>query len=224
MPSPSSDAPAQVLLSARGADAPGRGDAAAGFVVRASGWILAVCGAIGLIAAFTLTVERLRLAEDPDYIPTCSINPILSCGSVMTTPQAEAFGVPNPLLGIAGFAALTALAVAVLSGATLARGLWLTLQAGLTFAVGFVHWLFFQSVYRIDALCPYCIAVWIVTIAAFLYCTLRNLATGAIPLPRRATQLAATAIRYHGVLLTLWLAILTGLVAKAFWYYWRTLL
>jgi uncharacterized membrane protein len=40
-------------------------------------------------------------------MPSCSINPILSCGSVMTTPEAEAFGIPNLLIGIAGFAVVT---------------------------------------------------------------------------------------------------------------------
>ena len=28
----------------------------------------------------------------------------------------------------------------------------------------FVHWLIFQSLYRIGALCPYCMVVWAVTI------------------------------------------------------------
>ena len=29
----------------------------------------------------------------------------------------------------------------------------------------FVHWLIFQSLYRIGALCPYCMVVWAVTIS-----------------------------------------------------------
>lgn len=201
-----------------------RDSRAAAFLARAIGWILTGAGAVGLLAAFTLTVEKLRLLEDPAYIPTCTINPILSCGSVMTTAQAEAFGVPNPLLGIAGFAALAALGVALLAGAAFPRWLWLAIQLGLTFAVGFVHWLFFQSVYRIDALCPYCMVVWVVTITAFLYCTLHNLAQGTLPLPHALQPAAALATRYHGVILTLWLALLTILIGEAFWYYWRTLL
>lgn len=62
--------------------------------------VLAVGGAIGFLAAFTLTVEKIALLKDPSYSPSCSINPVLSCGSVMTTSQAEVFGFPNPLLGI----------------------------------------------------------------------------------------------------------------------------
>ena len=40
--------------------------------------------------------------------------------------------------------------------------------AGLVFAVGFVHWLAYQAVYDIDALCPYCMVVWAVVLPLFL--------------------------------------------------------
>lgn len=193
------------------------------FIVRAIGPILAICGGVGLAAAFTLTIEKFKIVEDPTYIPTCSINPILSCGSVMTTDQAEAFGVPNPLLGIAGFAAVGALGVALIAGARFARWLWLAVQGGLTFAVVFVHWLFFQSLYEIEALCPYCMVVWVVTIVAFVYATLHNLSQGNLPVPARVRGAADLAVRYHGVILTVWFALLIVLVGEAFWHYWRTL-
>lgn len=195
----------------------------AAFIAKAIGPILAICGGVGLLAAFTLTVEKLRIVEDPTYIPTCSINPILSCGSVMTTEQAEAFGFPNPFLGVAGFAALTALGVALLGGARFPRWLWLTVQAGLTFAVVFVHWLFFQSLYEIGALCPYCMVVWVVTIVAFLYCTLHSLAEGNLRVPARLNGAVSVAVRYHGVILTLWFGVLVALIGEQFWSYWRTL-
>jgi uncharacterized membrane protein len=99
---------------------------------RALAWLLTVASAIGLIAAFVLTVEKIALLKDPNYIPSCSINPILSCGSVMTKPQAEVFGFPNSLLGIAGFSVLLTIAVALLAGATFARWFWLGLQTGIT--------------------------------------------------------------------------------------------
>ena len=46
---------------------------------------LVVGGLVGLVAAAVLLVERIHLAEDPTYVPSCSINPILSCGNVMQT-------------------------------------------------------------------------------------------------------------------------------------------
>ena len=138
-------------------------------------------GGIGLLAAAVLLIEKIDVIEDPDYVPTCSINPVLSCGSVMTSDQAEAFGFPNPILGVAGFAVVLTTGAAMLAGATFRRWYWLGLQAGVTFGVVFVHWLIFQSLYRIGALCPYCMVVWVVTIPLFLFVTLHNVRTGALP-------------------------------------------
>src|SRR5262245_58207630 len=127
--------------------------AAAAFLTRCVGWVMAVASGFGLGAAFALMAEKVLVLEDPTHVPACTIDAVLSCGTVMTSDQAEAFGFPNPMLGIAGFAALTALGVAVLAGGTFRRWLWLLIQAGVTFAVLFVHWLFAQSVYDIQALC-----------------------------------------------------------------------
>lgn len=210
------------------ADARQRGAAPAALpvpsAVRHVGWVLIVGGALGLAAAFLLTVEKIILAGDPTYQPTCSINPVLSCGSVMVTPQAEAFGFPNPLLGIAGFSVVTTLGVVQLAGARLPGWIWQGLQAGTVFGIGFVHWLFFQSVYRIGALCPYCMVVWVVTIAIFWYVTLFNLQQGHLKTPPRLRPVVSGLVSYHTVGLLVWLLILTGLIGVRFWSYWQTLL
>ena len=174
-------------------------------------WLLLVGGALGLTAAVVLTVEKIALLRDPAYVPSCSINPILSCGSVMTKPQAEVFGFPNSLLGIAGFAVVTTIGAALLAGASFRRWFWLGLQAGVTFGVVFVHWLIFQSLYRIQALCPYCMAVWAVTVPIFWYVTLRNINVAVVT-------------RYHSVVLTIWTVVLLTLIGEQFWHYWKTLL
>ncbi|MDX8053672.1 vitamin K epoxide reductase family protein [Lentzea sp. BCCO 10_0798] len=183
-------------------------------------WLLIAGGGIGLVAAFVLTVEKLALLKDSDYIPTCSINPVLSCGSIMKPEQAEVFGFPNPLLGIAGFAAVGTIGVVLVTGAALPRWCWLGLQAGVTFGVGFVHWLIYQSLYVIGALCPYCMAVWAVMIPIFWYTTLHNLEQGHLPSPRRTTTALAS---YHSVALILWYLLIAGAVLQAFWFYWTTL-
>jgi uncharacterized membrane protein len=163
-----------------------------------------------------LTVEKFAMLRDPAYVPSCSINPILSCGSVMTKPQAEVFGFPNPLIGIAAFSAVATIGAALLAGATFRRWFWLGLQAGATLGVVFVHWLIFQSLYRIGALCPYCMVVWTVTIPIFWYVTRHNLRTSEHPVLRIAT-------RYHAVVLTLWAVLILALITEQFWSYWRTL-
>ena len=187
-------------------------------------WLLVVGGAVGLVAAFTLMVEKIALLRDPAYVPTCSINPILSCGSVMTKPQAEAFGFPNPLLGLVGFTIVVTVGVALLGRARLPRWFWLGLQAGVTFGAVFVHWLIYQSLYVIGALCPYCMAVWAVTMPIFWYVTLHNLGSGQLPVPGRLRGVVRAVTNYHAVALTLWyLAVLT-LIGQRFWAYWSTLL
>lgn len=110
----------------------------------------------------------------------------------------------------------------LVGGAALPRWLWLTIQAGATFAVGFVHWLFFQSVYRIEALCPYCMVVWVAAIAIFVYVTLHNLAEHRLPVPKQLRHAGVIAIRYHGVVLTVWLTVIAVLIGEAFWDYWRS--
>ncbi len=161
-------------------------------------------------------------------MPTCSINPILSCGSVMSTQQATVFGFPNPMLGIAGFAVTATVCTALLAGARLRRWFWLGLQLGLSAAMVFVHWLISQSLYRIGALCPYCMVVWVVTIPLFWYTTLHNLTAGHLPMPVRARRLVAVMLDvvagYHGVVLTAWYLLIVTLILQRFWSYWSTLL
>lgn len=191
---------------------------------RAFPWVLTAGGALGLVAAFVLTVEKIALLKDPGYTPSCSINPILSCGSVMKTEQAEVFGFPNPLMGVAGFAVVLTVGVVLLAGARPPRWFMLGLQLGATFGVVFVHWLIFQSLYRIGALCPYCMVVWTVTIPVFWYTTLHNLTTGVIPVPRASRPVVEGVARFHSLVLVAWYLVIVALVGVEFWDYWRTLL
>ncbi|MEV6300415.1 vitamin K epoxide reductase family protein [Actinoplanes sp. NPDC051861] len=177
---------------------------------RLVGWVLLCAGLVGALAAFVLAVEKFALLKDPGYRPSCSINPILSCGSVMTTGQAEVFGFPNPLIGVAAFPVVVATGAALLAGARLPRWWWLGMQAGALFGVGFVHWLAFQSLYRIGALCPYCMAVWVVMILIFTYVTVHNV--------------GGVLARVHTAVPVAWLLLLAGLIGVRFWDYWRTLL
>lgn len=187
-------------------------------------WLLLLGGLVGLTAAFVLTVEKIALILDPTYIPSCSFNPVLSCGSVMATPQASAFGFPNSLLGIAGFAVVTTSGATLLAGARLHRWYWFGLLAGATAGVVFVHWLIIQSLYRIGALCPYCMVVWAITIPIFWYVTLHTLGRSYPTAPTRWRPALDALTRYHTVGLTLWFVIILILIAHRFWPYWSQLL
>ena len=200
---------------------PGRTAVPAG---RALALLLVLVGLVGLIASAVLTLDKIRLLEDPSYVPGCSINPVISCGSVMRSVQAEAFGFPNPLLGLAAFAVVLCVGAGSLAGAAFRRWFWLGLEVGSVLGLLFTHWLIVQALYRIGALCPYCMVVWAATIALFWYVTLHNLRTGVIPVPARLRPAVREAARYHWAVPALWYAVIALLVLNRFWYYWRTLL
>lgn len=84
-----------------------------------TGVALALLALLGLAAAFALTVDRVKLLQDPDHVPSCNFNPVLSCGSVMVTDQAQVFGFPNPFLGLIGFGVLVILGVLFARGVRL---------------------------------------------------------------------------------------------------------
>lgn len=186
---------------------------------REPGALLLVAGVLGLVAAFALVVEKLNLLQDPSYVPSCSVNALLSCTSVMTSSQAEVFGFPNPLLGLVGFSVVAATGAALLAGAHLRRWYWICVQVGVTLAFVFVHWLIIQSLYEIGALCPYCLAVWAVTAPLFWYVTMRNLTEWAAARPRgpRVHRLTTALQEYHAVPLTAWYAAVVVAVAIRFW-------
>lgn len=145
---------------------------------RATGPVLLVSGLIGAVAALVLLVEKLALLTNPDYLPSCSLDEVLSCGSIMRTAQSEVLGFPNPVIGVATFPVVAAIGALLLARTPLPAWCWLALQAGATAGVAFVGWLITQSVAVIGALCPYCMVVWAMTIAIFWFVTAENLVRG----------------------------------------------
>lgn len=187
-------------------------------------WLLLLGGLVGLVAASVLIAEKIALLTDPTYVPSCSVNPVLNCGSVMSTAQAEAFGFPNPIIGIAAFPVLVTTGAALLAGGRMAAWYWRGLQVGVTLGLAFVLWLAFQSLYRIGALCPYCMAVWATVWPTFLYVTLRNLHTGVLGTRARDSALTRVLSNWHGPVLLSGYVIVLVLVGVRFWSYWSTLL
>ncbi|MER7402565.1 vitamin K epoxide reductase family protein [Streptomyces sp. NPDC000070] len=145
--------------------------------------LLVVTGAAGLLASWIITLDKFKLLEDPDFIPGCSLNPVVSCGNVMESDQAEAFGFPNPMLGLVAYGVVVCVGVSLLAGARFPRWYWLAFDAGCLFGVGFVSWLQFESLYRIDALCLWCALAWAATIPLFWCVTSFAVRRGFLPAP-----------------------------------------
>ncbi|MET7474277.1 vitamin K epoxide reductase family protein [Streptomyces sp. NPDC005648] len=145
--------------------------------------LLVITGAAGLLASWVITLDKFRLLEDPGFTPGCSLNPVVSCGSVMKSDQASAFGFPNPMLGLVAYGVVICVGVSLLAGAVFPRWYWLVFDAGCLFGIGFVSWLQFQSLYRINALCLWCCLAWVATILMFWYVTSYNVRLRFLPAP-----------------------------------------
>ncbi|MEY4275666.1 MAG: hypothetical protein RIS26_129 [Actinomycetota bacterium] len=149
-------------------------------------WYSILFGILGWFAAFSLTLERLHVAADPNATLSCDMNIFISCKSVMLTEQARLFGFPNPLIGLAGFVAPIAVGVAVLAGGRFKSWFWRVYLIGLSMGFVFVLWLFTQSTYVIHVLCPYCMVAWIAMIPLFWKTFIWAGAEGVIDVPVRA--------------------------------------
>lgn len=180
-------------------------------------------GLLGWFAAFSLTLERLHVATNPDAVLSCDLNPFISCKSVMLTAQAKLFGFPNPLIGLAAFFAPVIVGFAILAGARFARWFWRCFLIGCTLGFAFVLWLFIQSTFVIHVLCPYCMVAWAAMIPLFWRVFLHAAAEGIIEVPIRTIGFF---VRWANSpwLFALVTELLAGLaILFSFWYQWPQL-
>ncbi|CPR12633.1 integral membrane protein [Mycobacterium bohemicum DSM 44277] len=194
---------------------------APGRVAAPSAWWVLIAGAAGLLASMTLTYEKIEILLNPSYVPSCNFNPILACGSVMITPQASVLGFPNPLVGIVAFTVVTVTGVLAVAKVHLPQWYWSCLAVGILVGAVFVHWLIFQSLYRIGALCPYCMVVWALTISLLVVVGSIALRPG---LERREPGVALAVYRWRWSIAVLWFTAVALLIMVRFWDYWSTLL
>jgi uncharacterized membrane protein len=187
----------------------------------ARAWWVLFAGVTGLIASATLTVEKIELLLNPSYVPSCNLNPIVSCGSVMTTPQASALGFPNSLIGIAAFSVVTVTGLLAVTKVRLPQWYWVGITVGTLAAAGFVHWLIFQSLYRIGALCPYCMVVWVATIS--LLVVVASIAFGRSG-SAGGNVVARELYHWRWSIATLWFTAVFLMIVARFWDYWSTLI
>lgn len=184
--------------------------------------LLVITSALGLLAAWVITLDKFELLKNPNFQPACSLNPIISCGNVMKSPQANVFGFPNPMAGLVGFGVVMAIGMGLLAGARFRRWYWIGLNIGTLLATVFCMWLMSQSLYVINSLCLWCTLTWCVTILMFWYTTVHNLKHRIIPAP---DGLRRTVVEFHWVVPVLWYGVIALLILTKWWStYWSTLL
>ncbi|MDT3398946.1 vitamin K epoxide reductase family protein [Streptomyces sp. B1866] len=190
---------------------------------RAFGLLLVITGALGLLAAWVITIDKNHILEakarGESYTPGCSLNPIVSCGNIMESDQAQAFGFPNPMMGLVAYGIVICVGMSLLAGARFPRWYWLTFNAGCLFGVGFCTWLQYQSLYVIGSLCLWCCLAWAATIVMFCYVTGYNIKHGFLPVPGAVRR---GLLEFHWVVPVLWIAVIGMLILTRWWDFWTT--
>lgn len=133
---------------------------------------------VGLWASLVLSIDAIRLAEDPLADLSCNISSTISCATVGLTWQANLLGFPNAFLGLIAEPVVITIAVAALGGVRFPR--WFMLSAQVVYSIGllFAYWLFYQAYFVIGAMCPWCLLITVTTTLVFASMTRVNILEG----------------------------------------------
>jgi uncharacterized membrane protein len=175
-------------------------------------------GIIGLIASFVLAVEEFHLIKNPDAILSCSFNLVLNCAAVMKTWQASVFGFPNMFIGLMAYPVVITVAVAALSGARFSRRF--LIAANICYGLGalFAYWLFFNSVYVIEILCPWCLVITFSTTVLLATITHYNLQENTFGFSKGLNKSVQNFISkdYDKLVTAIWIVLLVAVVIVKF--------
>lgn len=184
--------------------------------MRASYWVLLAFASTALISAFTLSVEKIHLLKNPDAVLSCSFNLVLNCAGVMDTWQASVFfGVPNMYFGLMAFPVIIAVAVAALwGGAKYKKGFLLAMNIGILLGTIFAYWLFYNSLYAIQILCPWCLVVTFSCTMMLAASTHMSLRENVFKLSEKTNEKVQKFIKsgFHQLIVASWIVLNVALV------------
>lgn len=188
------------------------------------GIFLVVSSVVGFLASFELSVDKVRLLENPSAKLSCDFNPFFSCGSVMAFEQSQIFGFPNQFLGIAAFVFPLLLGVLLISRTRIPGWVMVGLNIGLLAGTVLVMYLYYSSIFVIGIGCPWCIVVWTVTIPLFCVVTGYNVIAGNLGAGLRdngvVRAIAGTAL----IIAILWLILVYASIVFRFWVFFGSLI
>lgn len=171
------------------------------------GVLLIVTGLLGLLGAFSLSIERIELLVNPNEALGCDLNPFLSCSGAIQSDQGEVFGFPNPFLGLMAFPAPIIMGALTLGRVAMPRWVWTVFSIGVLGGMVLVLWLAQQSIFVLGFVCPWCFLVWMAMYAMAFPLWTWALGAGGLPAP---VSLRRTAARFSswGWVLSLALAVI----------------
>jgi len=188
--------------------------------LKASFIVLLTFAMTALIAAFVLSIEKIHLLQNPDAVLSCSFNIVLNCSEVMKSWQSNAFfGIPNMYIGLMAFPVLITVAVAFLGGgARFSKSFLRAMNIGVLLGTIFAYWLFFNSLYDIQVLCPWCLIVTISCTLMLAAVTNIGLRENIWTLPKKTNEKIQKFLEagYHKLIVASWLVLMVALVILKF--------
>jgi uncharacterized membrane protein len=175
-------------------------------------------GILGLIASFVLAVEEFHLLKDPTTTLSCSFNLVLNCSTVMQSWQASVFGFPNMFIGLMAFPVVIVVAALGLAKAKCPRWFYVWANIGYLLGTIFAYWLFFNSLYDIQVLCPWCLIVTFSTTILLATITSYNLRENTFNFSKRTNAKLQHSLTkdVHKLVVATWIVLMIVLVILKF--------
>ena len=135
--------------------------------------IMLIASTVALFVSFILAADTLKLARNPGQKLNCDVNAVLSCSTVAESWQAEivkfaGLSFPNAFFGIAAESVFVTIAVIGLAKVAVPRWFATCTWLGGLAALAYSYWLTTQSLFVINALCPWCLALMFSTTVQFM--------------------------------------------------------
>ncbi len=135
--------------------------------------VMLAASGLALIVSFVLSAETLQMAREPGKLLSCDVNAVLSCSAVADSWQSEivkfaGLSYPNAFFGIAAESVFCTIAVIGLARMRMARWFAACTWFGALAALAYSYWLTSQSLFVINALCPWCLVLCFATTVQFM--------------------------------------------------------
>ncbi|MBM6698896.1 vitamin K epoxide reductase family protein [Bifidobacterium pullorum subsp. saeculare] len=156
--------------------------------------VMLLASAAALVASLVLSADTLQLARHPESKLGCDINATLSCSAVAESWQAEIIKIgglsyPNAFLGIAAESVFVTVAVIGMAKVAVPRWFAACTWLGGLAALAYAYWLTSQSLFVIEALCPWCLVLMASTTIQFMALSHATVTVQALPSGRGAAGL-----------------------------------
>lgn len=178
--------------------------------------VMLISSAVALGVSFILAAETLQMARHPDQLLSCDVNARLSCTAVAQSWQSEILHVgelsfPNAFFGIAAESVFVTIAVIGLARVKLPRWFAAATWWGSLAALAYSYWLTSQSLFVINALCPWCLVLFFATTIQFMSVSHATVTVQHIPAHARGLR-TYYRLNYDLMIDVVWIVALVALI------------